>query len=133
MLMNDLESLEAGKQVFCEKPIAYDTKTVDEVYGLAEKKGLTLLCGALHLGSASRFFSYSSNYLTGFQRRHDNSFAKVKTLIDEGKIGKLHKIRTISRDNPCPPLAYLKISGGLIFDCSSYALHLALGMLASSC
>jgi myo-inositol 2-dehydrogenase/D-chiro-inositol 1-dehydrogenase len=94
------EALQAGKQVFCEKPIAYDTKIVDDLYNLAKQKGLVLLCG--------------------FQRRHDASFAKVKTLVDEGRIGKLHKIRTISRDNPCPPLAYLQISGGIIFDCASH-------------
>jgi len=97
---NIRESLLAGKQVFCEKPIAYDTKIVDELYLLAAKKNLILLCG--------------------FQRRHDNSFVKVKTLLDEGRIGKLHKLRTISRDNPCPPLSYLQISGGIIFDCASH-------------
>lgn len=97
---NIKEALNAGKQVFCEKPIAFDTKIVDELYLLAQQKGLILLCG--------------------FQRRHDNSFVKVKNLIDEGKIGKLHKIRTISRDNPCPPLSYLQISGGIIFDCASH-------------
>jgi len=97
---NIREALNAGKHVFCEKPIAYDTKIVDEVYGIAAKKGLVLLCG--------------------FQRRHDASFAKVKELVDAGRIGKLHKIRTISRDNPCPPLAYLQISGGIIFDCASH-------------
>jgi len=94
------ESLLAGKHVFCEKPISYDTKIVDELYSLAAEKKLILLCG--------------------FQRRHDHSFVKVKQLIDEGRIGKLHKLRTISRDNPCPPLAYLQISGGIVFDCASH-------------
>jgi myo-inositol 2-dehydrogenase/D-chiro-inositol 1-dehydrogenase len=94
------DSLNAGKHVFCEKPIAYDTKIVDEVYALAKQKGKILLCG--------------------FQRRHDPNFIRLKNMIDSGKIGTLHKVRTISRDNPCPSLAYLKISGGLIFDCSSH-------------
>jgi len=94
------ESLNADKHVFCEKPIAYDVKIVDEVYALAKAKGKVLLCG--------------------FQRRSDPSFLKLKKAIDDGKIGTLHKVRTISRDNPCPSLAYLKISGGLIFDCSSH-------------
>lgn len=39
------ESLNAGKQVFCEKPIAYDTKIVDDLYDLAASKKLILLCG----------------------------------------------------------------------------------------
>jgi len=94
------ESLLAGKHVFCEKPIAYDTKIVDELYLLAKEKNLVLLCG--------------------FQRRYDPSFVKVKKLLEEGRVGNLHKIRTISRDNPCPPLAYLQISGGIIFDCASH-------------
>jgi len=97
---NIRDALHAGKHVFCEKPIAYDTKIVDEVYALAKAQGKVLLCG--------------------FQRRSDPSFTRLKHMIDEGKIGTLHKVRTISRDNPCPPLAYLKISGGLIFDCASH-------------
>jgi predicted dehydrogenase len=40
------ESLLAGKHVFCEKPIAYDTKIVDELYLLAAEKKKVLLCGS---------------------------------------------------------------------------------------
>jgi len=90
--------------VLCEKPIGHDCKTVDAVYDLAKEKGKIML--------------------TGFQRRHDPHFQKVRHAVQSGQIGKLHKVRSISRDNPVPTLEYLKISGGIIHDCASHDLDL---------
>lgn len=95
-----LESLNADKNVFCEKPIGHDCKTVDSVYDLAKEKGKWML--------------------TGFQRRFDPHFTKVRSAVQSGQVGKLHKVKSISRDNPVPTLDYLKISGGIIHDCASY-------------
>jgi len=98
------EALNADKQVLCEKPIGHDVETVDSVYKLAEQKGKYML--------------------TGFQRRYDPHFGKVREAVQSGKVGKLHKIKSISRDNPVPTLEYLKISGGIIHDCASHDLDL---------
>jgi len=94
------KALNAGKAVFCEKPIDHDVAVVDEVYKLAEKLGLILLCG--------------------FQRRYDTSFMKLKESVSKGAIGQLIKVKTISRDHPIPLLSFLKISGGIVFDCCSH-------------
>jgi len=98
------QALNADKQVLCEKPIGHDVKTVDSVYQLAEQKGKIML--------------------TGFQRRYDPHFAKVRQAVQSGAVGKLHKVRSTSRDNPVPTLEYLKISGGIIHDCASHDLDL---------
>jgi myo-inositol 2-dehydrogenase/D-chiro-inositol 1-dehydrogenase len=98
------ESLNADKHVFCEKPIGHDVKTVDSVYELAEKKG--------------------KHMLTGFQRRFDPSFVKLRDAVRNGSVGKVHKVRSTSRDNPFPSMPYLKISGGLVHDCASHDLDL---------
>jgi len=98
------QALNADKNVFCEKPIGHDCKTVDSVYDLAKEKGKWML--------------------TGFQRRFDPHFGKVRTAVQAGQVGKLHKVKSISRDNPVPTLEYLKISGGIIHDCASHDLDL---------
>jgi len=98
------QALNADKQVLCEKPIGHDVKTVDSVYQLAEERGKIML--------------------TGFQRRYDPHFSKVRQAVQSGAVGKLHKVRSTSRDNPVPSIEYLKISGGIIHDCASHDLDL---------
>jgi len=93
-------ALNAGKAVFCEKPISNDLKVVDQVYNLAKEKNLPLLCG--------------------FQRRHDVSFCKLKDHLSSGSVGDVVKVKTISRDHPFPNYAFLRTSGGIVFDCCSH-------------
>jgi len=93
-------SLNAGMAVFCEKPISNDVKAVDQVYELAKHKNLPLLCG--------------------FQRRSDPSFCKLKEHLSSGSVGHVVKVKTISRDHPFPNYAFLRTSGGLVFDCCSH-------------
>jgi hypothetical protein len=45
IFFNQLESLNADKHVFCEKPIGHDIKTVDSVYALAKEKNKYMLTG----------------------------------------------------------------------------------------
>jgi len=93
-------ALNCGKAVFCEKPISNELKIVDEVYNLAKQKNLPLLCG--------------------FQRRSDPSFCKLKEHLSSGAVGSVVKVKTISRDHPFPNYAFLRTSGGLVFDCCSH-------------
>jgi myo-inositol 2-dehydrogenase/D-chiro-inositol 1-dehydrogenase len=98
------EALNAGKHVFTEKPIGHEVKAVYEVYDLAKEKGKHLL--------------------TGFQRRFDPTFVKLKEELDAGRIGTLHKVKTFSRDNPPPSKEYLAISGGVVHDCAAHDVDL---------
>jgi len=97
-------ALLGGKHVFCEKPISVDVEESDECYHLAASKNRHLL--------------------VAFQRRYDPSFVKVKECVDNGSIGTLQKVRTISRDNPVPSIAYIKTSGGIFHDCLSHDIDL---------
>jgi len=94
------DGLNAGKAIFCEKPISHSVAEVDEVYHLAQSKNLMLYCG--------------------FQRRSDPSFMKLKESLKKGAVGQIMKIHTISRDHPIPPMKFLRISGGFVFDCTSH-------------
>jgi len=95
-----LASIRCGKAVMCEKPISLNVKEIDECYNEAKKFGVPLLCG--------------------YQRRSDPGFVKLQETCRNGGVGTLQIVKTISRDNPVPTLAYLKISGGIFHDCGSH-------------
>lgn len=95
-----LACIKAGIHIMCEKPISLNVKEIDECYNEAKKANIHLLCG--------------------YQRRSDPSFVQLQKSARNGDIGTLQIIKTISRDNPVPTLAYLKISGGIFHDCGSH-------------
>ena len=91
-----IEAAEAGKHIFCEKPIALDMDRIDQALTAAAKAGVKLQ--------------------VGFNRRFDPSFRKVKELVSSGRIGIPQLMRISSRDPAPPPLEYVKCSGGLFLD-----------------
>ncbi|WP_320130643.1 Gfo/Idh/MocA family oxidoreductase [uncultured Sphaerochaeta sp.] len=89
-------SLQAGKAIFCEKPLTLDRKEALALKTLVhEKKAFVQL---------------------GFMRRFDKGYQQAKKMIESGAIGKPISLLGISRDPSCPPLAFAKTSGGLIAD-----------------
>ena len=92
------KSLKAHKAVFCEKPIANSVEVAKNCYVEASKVQLPLLCA--------------------FNRRFDSGFAGIRKQVEEGKIGKVHLVKTTSRDSPLPSLSYLKVSNGMFHDCA---------------
>jgi myo-inositol 2-dehydrogenase/D-chiro-inositol 1-dehydrogenase len=91
-----IEGAQAGKDIFCEKPIDYDLKRIDEALQAVETAGVKLQIG--------------------FNRRFDPSFKNARDMIAAGKIGVPHIVRISSRDAEAPPVSYIKVSGGLFFD-----------------
>ncbi|MEE1795989.1 Gfo/Idh/MocA family oxidoreductase [Streptomyces sp. BE308] len=87
----------AGLPAFCEKPIALD------------------LPGTL--GALAALESAGSVLQLGFMRRFDAGFAAARAAVREGRLGRLHTVRTITSDAAPPPAAYLPLSGGLYRDC----------------
>ena len=87
---------EAGKQIFCEKPIALDLEATDRALDAVARAGVRLQMG--------------------FQRRFDKAYAKAKELIDSGALGRIEAIRDTMRDPGPAPRAYLETSGGLYRD-----------------
>jgi myo-inositol 2-dehydrogenase/D-chiro-inositol 1-dehydrogenase len=96
---------EAGKAIFCEKPIDLDIKKVNSCWAKVKK--------------------YNPNIQIGFNRRYDPSHNKVQKDVLSGKIGKLEMIVITSRDPAPPGLNYLKVSGGIFRDCSIHDFDLA--------
>lgn len=88
------QALAAGKHVFTEKPLGHSLQQVNECFNLATEKQL-----ALHLG---------------FQRRFDANFVELKQQLPQ--LGDARIVKTSSRDNPRPSIAYLSISGNIFHD-----------------
>jgi len=99
-----IQSVRAGKAVMCEKPISLNLSEIDECYNEAKKNGVPLLCG--------------------YQRRYDPSFRQLQESCRKGAVGTLQIVKTTSRDNPVPTLAYLKISGKIFHDCGSHDIDI---------
>ncbi|MEM7258875.1 MAG: inositol 2-dehydrogenase, partial [Pseudomonadota bacterium] len=87
---------DAGKPVFCEKPLDLSLATAREAAQVVEQSGI--LCGM------------------GFNRRFDPQFSKLKHRVANGDIGELESLIVISRDPAPPPADYVKVSGGLFRD-----------------
>jgi myo-inositol 2-dehydrogenase/D-chiro-inositol 1-dehydrogenase len=90
------EAAASGKHIFCEKPIDFDLRQIRHALEAVETSGVKLQ--------------------VGFNRRFDPSFAKARELVAAGKIGVPHIVRITSRDPAPPPLAYVRVSGGLLLD-----------------
>jgi myo-inositol 2-dehydrogenase/D-chiro-inositol 1-dehydrogenase len=90
------QSLEASKAVFAEKPISHTPEEVQVAIDLAKSKNLPFICA--------------------FQRRCDRNFRELKRQLDAGSIGAPKVIKSCSRDNPVPPMEYLRTSGGIFHD-----------------
>lgn len=54
--------------------------------------------------------------MIGFNRRFDPNFAALKLALDKGEIGKPELLSITSFDPAPPPVAYIKVSGGLFRD-----------------
>ncbi len=86
----------SGKNIFCEKPIAFDLNSIQEAIDSVEKAGVILQ--------------------VGFNRRFDPDFLKVKKIVESGEIGQPHIINITSRDPKRPDIKFIPGSGGLFMD-----------------
>lgn len=86
----------AGKQIFCEKPIALGLERIDAALDAVKKAGVKLQIG--------------------FNRRFDSNHRRVHDLVRSGEIGDLHVLKITSRDPSPPPIDYVKVSGGIFLD-----------------
>lgn len=82
--------------MFTEKPISHKAHELKEICDLAVAKGRA--------------------FIVGYQRRIDRNFRELKRQVAAGTIGPLRMIKSCSRDNPLPPLPYLRVSGGIFYD-----------------
>lgn len=91
-----LRAAEAGKAIFCEKPVDLDLARARRCAEAVRRAGVTCLIG--------------------FQRRYDPTFAALKARLDAGEIGDPEMLIQTSRDPGAPPVEYIKVSGGIFKD-----------------
>jgi myo-inositol 2-dehydrogenase/D-chiro-inositol 1-dehydrogenase len=100
-----IEAAQAGKHIFCEKPIDHDLAKIDAALQAVENAGVKLQIG--------------------FNRRFDPNFRRVRAMVAEGKIGDPHILRITSRDPAPPPVSYVKVSGGMFLDMTIHDFDMA--------
>ena len=91
-----VRAAEAGKAIFCEKPVDLEVARARTCEAAVKRAGVTCLIG--------------------FQRRYDPTFAAAKARLLAGEIGDPEMLVVTSRDPGAPPVEYLKRSGGIFRD-----------------
>jgi len=90
------EAAEAGKHVFCEKPLARDLESADAALAAVQRAGVKLQLG--------------------FQRRFDPAYREARRLIESGDLGAVELVLSTTRDPAPPSIDYMRHSGGLFND-----------------
>jgi myo-inositol 2-dehydrogenase/D-chiro-inositol 1-dehydrogenase len=99
-----IAAADAGKHVFCEKPIAADVASADRALAAAEAAEIVLQ--------------------VGYNRRFDRSFAALRDAVAAGRVGRPVLLRVTARDPEPPSRAYLQSTPGLLFDTTTHDLDL---------
>lgn len=96
---------DAGKAVFCEKPIDLSLDRVKACLKVVRANKGTLM--------------------VGFNRRFDPHFMAVRAEIDKGSVGAVEMVTITSRDPGAPPLDYIARSGGIFRDMTIHDFDMA--------
>jgi len=104
-----LRAAEAGKAIFCEKPIDLDLERA--------------------AAAAPRFQSFKARLFLAFNRRFDPNFRALKQKLDNGDVGALETLHITSHDPSPPPAGYIPVSGGLFKDMAIHDFDMARWML----
>ena len=100
-----IEAVEAGKSIFCEKPVSLDLAEVDLALAVVSRVGARLM--------------------VGFNRRFDPSHSAVRAAVANGSVGAPHLVRITSRDPEPPPMSYARVSGGIFLDMTVHDFDMA--------
>ena len=98
-------ALDAGKAIFCEKPIDLSLEKVIQVNELVNKSRIP--------------------FMVGYNRRYDPNILKIKKDLESGVIGTMQILKITSRDPFPPDIDYMKKSGGLFLDMSIHDFDMA--------
>ena len=100
-----VQAAQAGKHIFCEKPIAFSLAEIDRALAAVAAAGVQLQIG--------------------FNRRFDANYARVRQAVADGEIGTPRLLHIVSRDPSPPPLAYVRVSGGMFMDMTIHDFDMA--------
>jgi len=87
---------QAGKAVYCEKPIGLDYQEAQQAVEAVRAAGMPVMLG--------------------FNRRFDPNHAALREEVKSGTVGKLEIIQMTSRGPNLPPISYLATAGGQLRD-----------------
>ncbi|VUC36499.1 unnamed protein product [Clonostachys rosea] len=93
-------ALDLGLHVMCEKPIAVDVITTEEVLAKAKSKP-------------------DLKFLVPFCRRYDESYRAAKEMVEKGELGEIHAVETTCLDQQDPTgffVTFSAQSGGIFVD-----------------
>ena len=96
---------EAGKAIFCEKPVSLDLAEVDRALQAVDEAGVP--------------------FQIGFNRRFDPAHQSVRDAVAAGAVGEPHLVRITSRDPAPPPMEYVRHSGGIFLDMTIHDFDMA--------
>ena len=100
-----IAAAEAGKAVFCEKPVSLELSELDRALAAIDAAGVP--------------------FQIGFNRRFDPAHASVREAVASGAVGELQLVRISSRDPEPPPVEYIRSSGGLFLDMTIHDFDMA--------
>ena len=100
-----IDAAQAGKHIFCEKPIDLDLDTIQNALDIVDDNNVKMMIG--------------------FNRRFDPNFKKIKEMVVDGKIGEPHILKITSRDPAPPPAEYVSASGGMFLDMTIHDFDMA--------
>ena len=106
-----IDAAEAGKAIFCEKPISLDLAQVDRVAAVLERRDVP--------------------FMVGFNRRFDPGHRAVREAVASGRIGEVRIARVTSRDPSPPPVDYVRVSGGIWVDMMIHDFDMAAYVVGS--
>ncbi|MDP6166708.1 MAG: inositol 2-dehydrogenase [Gammaproteobacteria bacterium] len=104
------QAVDAGKHVFCEKPIDLSLVRVQQVVAKVEASNIVAM--------------------VAFNRRFDPSFSLLQQRLASGEVGDVELLSIISKDPAPPPVDYIKVSGGLFRDMTIHDFDMARFLLA---
>lgn len=93
-----IQAIQAGKHVFCEKPIDFGLAKIDAVERALNASNKNL------------------KYQVGLNRRFDHNFLALRETVRAGKVGDVQFVRVSSRDPKTPHPGFVETSGGLFAD-----------------
>jgi myo-inositol 2-dehydrogenase / D-chiro-inositol 1-dehydrogenase len=99
---------EAGKGIFCEKPLATALRDLPRLEGALAHAGVP--------------------FQLGFQRRYDPGTARLLTLLAAGELGRVETVRSVTSDPYGPDFAGMERAAGIFHDTLSHDVDLALAV-----
>lgn len=100
-----IDAANAGKDIFCEKPVGFDDKEILKAFNTVNERGV--------------------KFEVGFNRRFDKNFKKITAHRLNGDLGEEQIIKITSRDPEPPDMDYVKRSGGIFMDMTIHDFDIA--------